>query len=60
LIGHHESERKGYIKTLDRFRNEAENSYSFTKYECNKYRQIVSASGVLQECQTLLQKSYEK
>ena len=49
LIKAHQQEREQYTRELVRFRNEAENAYSFTKYECNKYKKVVTHDKVLQE-----------
>ena len=42
-----------------RFRNEAENAYSFTKYECNKYKKVITHDKILQGSQTLLAEARE-
>ena len=44
-----QQEREVYQHQLRRFRNEAENAYSFTKYECNKYKKVVTHDKILQE-----------
>ena len=54
LIKAHQQEREQYKKELVRFRNESENAYSFTKYECNKYKKVITHDKVLQQSQTML------
>ena len=48
LIKAHQQERGQYTKELARFRNESENAYSFAKYECNKYKKVITHDKVLQ------------
>jgi hypothetical protein len=42
------------MKSYGRCRNEAENSYAFASYECNKYRKIIEHDQIIQSTQMLL------
>lgn len=57
LISAQTSERKQHLEEVQKGHLEAENAYSFAKYECNKYWKVIGQEQILQGVLSMAQQN---